>query len=138
MSDPQRSRGRRQQAPSRYWSDPPAAAAGIAVLALLGALFGEISAFGVTVKQKVEQLEDRTNELDAEVQQVAVEAERARENSEDLYENLPRLRPSAEEPDAAALDSGSLDDLIARYNEIRRTMPSGPPRTAEMDKVSVR
>jgi hypothetical protein len=34
----------------------------------------------------------------------------------------------------AALD-GSLDDLIARYNEIRRTMPSGPPRTAEMNKV---
>jgi hypothetical protein len=116
-------------------TDPPAAAAVIAVVALLGSFFGEISVFGVTVKQKVEQLEERTNKLDAEVQQVAEEAERARENSEDLYEALPQEEEPVERATTAAPDRNSLDDLIARYNEIRRTMPSGPRRTAAMDQV---
>jgi hypothetical protein len=116
-------------------TDPPAAAAVVAVVALLGSFFAEISVFGVTVKQKVEQLEERANNLDAEVQQVAEEAERARENSEDLYEALPQEGEPVERATTAAPDSDSLDDLIARYNEIRRTMPSGPRRTAAMDQV---
>lgn len=88
-------------------TDPPAAAAVIAVVALLGSFFGEISVFGVTVKQKVEQLEERTNKLDAEVQQVAEEAERARENSEDLYEALPQ----EEEPGRACDHSSARQEF---------------------------
>lgn len=123
-------------------TDPPAAVVGLVAIALLGAVFGEISAFGVTVKQKVAQLEQqtttlywRTSKLGVEVQQVAADAERARENSEDLYETLSPPREPVEPEAKTPFEYDELSDLVARYNEIRRTMPSGEERTREMDKV---
>jgi outer membrane murein-binding lipoprotein Lpp len=117
-------------------SDPPAALGGLVVIGLLGAtVFTEVSAFGVTLKRSVQQLKERQDHIAAEVEQTRDTAARAKEDAEDLYESIAS---QASPESASRTETGrtaTISDLENRYDELRRTMPSGPARTAQMDDV---
>lgn len=126
-------------------TDPPAAAMGIAALALLAStVFGEISGFGITLKQRVKEVESLGLDLkrmqqrtEATLSQTREAALRALENSEDLYDAKPiAMTPPGVPAEVDQHLHTALDGLVEKYNHIRRTMPSGTERTLAMESVT--
>jgi hypothetical protein len=109
-------------------TDPPIVVLGAVILAFLGVFFSEISGFGFTLKRTVEQA----------VREVKQTSKHIRETTEDLGEGVKEALNQAQPSDQAALSEQTdpVNQLAARYNEIRWTTPSGPARTAEMTTLT--
>ncbi|MEV6641096.1 hypothetical protein [Amycolatopsis sp. NPDC051371] len=131
-------------------TDPPVIVIAIVLLSSLGVFYSEVSGFGVTLKRKVVELEERTKVTQQEsstTRQIALENHRhykdLKETAEDYGEfNKDVDRRLAQAPLDAADQVEShpaVDDRIygfaRQYDTLRRTMPSGDRRTHEMTGV---
>jgi hypothetical protein len=114
-------------------TDPPVVVLGLVALLLLSVFYAEISGFGVTLRRRVAELGERSDEL--------------RETVGDLAEfNRERVVPSMvtdvefeadEESEAGGrVPDARIADLAGRYDTLRWTMPSGRERTRRMSEVT--
>jgi hypothetical protein len=131
-------------------SDPPVLAVGIAVLAILGVFFTEISALGISIKriQAAEQIAKTADERAQTAQEIArttsKEFEQAdKEVREGLDKALPggvaEPAPTAEGSEEQAPHRPEYEEKIRKlaesYNRTRWTMPSSDERTRILDRI---
>ena len=112
-------------------SDPPMVAGGVVMVALLGFLFSEVSGFGISLKSRVREAQHAAGAAT----DAALEARGAAASADLLVE----YSTSGEEAAPRTIDGGDgsedLDHLIARYNDIRATMPGGSGRTSAQTEI---
>jgi hypothetical protein len=114
-------------------TDPPMVVLGVVVLVLLSAFYAEISGFGVTLKHKVAEIEQRTEDNER--------------TADDLVETVGDLTDFNRRQILTTQTAGDVQvreqvpdprirDLAKRYNTLRWTMPSGRERTRRMTEVA--
>jgi hypothetical protein len=99
---------------------------GVVALLLSSVFYAEISGFGVTLRRKVAELDERSDELRETVGDLA-EFNRERV--------VPRMPATAVETTPGAVPDPRIADLAGRYDTLRWTMPSGRERTRRMTEV---
>ncbi|WP_159033058.1 hypothetical protein [Streptomyces fodineus] len=115
-------------------TDPPMVVLGLVILVLLGVFFSEVSGFGITLKRQVEEARSTAQEAIRETRQVeARHQETADDLADGVREALSRAQPAG--PAVVPASADPVDQLAARYNEIRWTMSSGQARTQAMSDV---
>ncbi|MFE1314907.1 hypothetical protein [Streptomyces sp. NPDC058755] len=116
-------------------TDPPMVVLGLVILVLLGVFFSEVSGFGVTLKRQVEEARSTAQEAIRETRDIDA---RHQEATGDLAEGVAEALNRAQSGDRAAVATppDPVDQLAARYNEIRWTMSSGRARTHAMSEVA--
>jgi hypothetical protein len=120
-------------------SDPPVAAAGLVLLALLSFFFTEISGFGITLKREVKEAKQEARAAHA----ASLEnKEDIRETEGDLKEVSRRViedhavaEPELAKPEPAPLPDNRITELAREYNRTRLTMPRGDARTTVMTSI---
>ncbi|MGW2742022.1 hypothetical protein [Streptomyces sp. NPDC001450] len=116
-------------------TDPPMVVLGLVILVLLGVFFSEVSGFGITLKRQVEEARSTAQEAIRETREVEA---RHQETAEDLADGVREALSRAQPGGRAAMPARAdpVDQLAARYNEIRWTMSSGQARTQAMSDVA--
>lgn len=120
-------------------TDPPVIAIGIVILAALGVFYSEISGFGISLKRRVDEVDQtaRTGLQLAEQNQAATR--RLDETTGDLatYNLESRKQPPgpADSEKARTSVGARVQELAVRYNTLRGTMPSSDYRTALMADI---
>ena len=104
-------------------TDPPIVVLGGLTLVLLSMFYPEISGFGVTLRRKVAEIDERADELQETV------GDLAEFNREQVMGRGKEFEIAGSVPDAR------IADLANRYNTLRWTMPSGRERTSRMSEV---
>lgn len=117
-------------------TDPPIVVLGVLAVVLLSVFYGEISGFGITLKRKVEELDERARANERK-------ADDLEETVDDLADfnraRIDEARPEdQEEQDAPNVPHPRIRDLTERYNTIRWTMPGSRARTVRMSEVTHR
>lgn len=123
-------------------TDPPVIALGIVVIAALGVFYSEISGFGISLKRRVDEVDQAAREGLQLAEQNQKVTKRLNETADDLTTYNREVRSqAAETPSLAGSEEAesSLDrqvrDLAARYNTLRGTMPSSDERTRLMADI---
>jgi hypothetical protein len=117
-------------------TDPPAIAAGLVILALLGVFYTEISGFGLSLRRDVVRARDKAERATS----VAEDARQAAENAQStaqVAQNLS-LTQSASHTQFTATKlelEQELNKLSEQYNTTRHQMQSGSARTAKMTSI---
>lgn len=106
-------------------TDPPIVALGALTLVLLSMFYAEISGFGVTLRRKVAEIDERADALQETVGDL----------TEFNREQVMGRGPEAGVARAGAVPDPRIADLANRYNTLRWTMPSGRERTRRMGEV---
>jgi hypothetical protein len=104
-------------------TDPPVVVLGALTLVLLSMFYAEISGFGVTLRRKVAEIDERADELQETV------GDLAEFNREQVMGHGLEFEIAGTMPDTR------ISDLAKRYNSLRWTMPSGRERTRRMSEV---
>ncbi len=120
-------------------TDPPVVAAGVVVLAALGAFFTEISGFGISLKRAVAQATDLAQDAKQSADAAREQTRQLTESTDDLHEATDSVMTSIGRDrtlaGTATRPLTPLNLLAAEYNRIRWTTPSGKPRTAAMEGI---
>ena len=118
-------------------TDPPVLAAGLVVIAALGAFFTEVTAFGITLKRTVEKAEDAARATSRFELAAREAAGRARLEAVELQADAVESQMAAAPPPVTESDTFSdvADKLAEEYREIRQSMPSGWERTRELTRL---
>ena len=137
-------------------TDPPAIAAGILAIAILGIFFSEISGFGISLKSRLRASEENAQQarddageargntltLGRVMEKAAADAGDAKELAALAISRKPSNIREAVEKEADATRMASADatlspaaDMANEYNEVRLTMPSGNERTTRMTAI---
>lgn len=109
-------------------TDPPVVVLGVVALLLLSVFYAEISGFGVTLRRKMAELDERSDALQETVGDLA---EFNRERVVPQMVAVPESGASAE----GRVPDARIANLADRYNTLRWTMPSGRERTGRMTEV---
>jgi hypothetical protein len=119
-------------------TDPPVLAGGLVLLVALGAFFTEISGFGISLKQAVQDVKRTAEEAQSQATEAKAATQTFEETATDLAEGVEqalaggrheRQRTHPESP------REELDDLAEEYNHVRWTMPGGRERTTAMTSI---
>lgn len=104
-------------------TDPPIVVLGAVTLVLLSMFYAEISGFGVTLRRKVAEIDERSSELQETV------GDLTDFNREQVMAHGQEIGIAGGVPDPR------ITDLAHRYNTLRWTRPSGRERTRQMTDV---
>jgi hypothetical protein len=123
-------------------TDPPVIAIGIVVLAAFGIFYSEISGFGISLKRRVDEL-DQTAQAGLQLAKSNREdTKRLDETTGDLADYNREVRDSHAPPiDMRTLKEDEspaslrVRQFAAQYNLLRGTMPSGDQRTLLMTRI---
>lgn len=113
-------------------TDPPVVVLGVLALVMLSMFYVEISGFGITLKRKVVEIDERTRKTERK-------ATALQETVGDLTDfNRERLVPEAmsEARAPTGVPDARIVHLARHYNTLRWTMPSGDARTRQMTAVT--
>ncbi len=122
-------------------SDPPVIAMGVVILAVLGVFYSEISGFGISLKRRVDEVDQTARKGLQLAEQNQEDTERLRETAEDLTDHnrkvldLPGGAPSPAGREQAESPTARVRDLADQYNRLRVTMPSSDERTRRMAEI---
>lgn len=106
-------------------TDPPVVVLGALTLVLLSMFYAEISGFGVTLRRKVAEIDERADALQETVGDLA----------EFNREQVIGRGPEFEITQAGTVPDPRIAALAKRYDTLRWTMPSGRERTRRMGEV---
>lgn len=109
-------------------TDPPIVVLGALALVLLSMFYAEISGFGVTLRRKVAEIDERSTALQETV------GDLTEFNKEQVVPQIA-TGPEFEMTSGGAVPDPRIADLANRYNRLRWTMPSGDARTRRMTGV---
>ena len=126
-------------------TDPPVIAIGIFILATLGVFYSEISGFGISLKRRVDEVDQTARTGLQLAEQTRTENRRLDETTRDLATyNLDNLKVRGQagvtpgpEDSGKALSAAEqqVHHLAVRYNTLRGTMPSSLHRTELMADI---
>jgi hypothetical protein len=122
-------------------SDPPVIAMGIVILAVLGVFYSEISGFGISLKRRVDEVDQTARKGLQLAEQNQEDTQRLRETTEDLTDynrevrDQPTGTPGPASGEEAESPTARVRDLADQYNRVRATMPSGDDRTRRMEDI---
>jgi hypothetical protein len=123
-------------------TDPPVIAMGIVIIAVLGVFYSEISGFGISIKRRVDEV-DQTARAGLQLAQLNQEdTRRLTETTGDLATYNQEVRAQPEGATSPVSDgqadspiTGRIRDLADRYKTLRGTMPSSDHRTQLMADI---
>jgi hypothetical protein len=115
-------------------TDPPVVLLGMLTLVLLSTFYAEISGFGITLKNKITEIEQRTTRTERKTDDLQeTVGDFAELNLARVVPHLPK--PPPDEASATQVPDPRIADLAEQYNTVRWTMPSGRRRTERMTEV---
>jgi hypothetical protein len=123
-------------------SDPPVIAMGIVILAVLGVFYSEISGFGISLKRRVDEVDQTARKGLQLAEQTQEDTQNLHETTADLGDGIrkvwgqPRGTPGpASREEAESPTTARVRDLADQYNRLRATVPSSNQRTQQMAEI---